>query len=172
MSDRNIHLRFEWKCKLQRELTSHITTSHVFFHWIATKYIALKVNYFNFDKLTSRNNSTFTSKTHTILYIRLYYIKGKQEQCRGKFEDVFMDLRQVSYNDQDLHKCLPALWLNDNVINNFLQEETRKKAIAIVSTRFFADVKSKRISAEDLKVTILNEHFVFLSNDLQIVTYN
>ena len=83
-----------------------------------------------------------------------------------------MDLRQVSYNDQDLHKCLPALWLNDNVINNFLQEETRKKAIAIVSTRFFADVKSKRISAEDLKVFILNGHFVFLSNDLQIVTYN
>ena len=142
MSDQNIHLRFEWKCKLQRELTSH-----VFFHRVVTKYIALKVNYFNFDKLTSRNNSAFTSKTHTILYIRLYYIKGKQEQCRGKFEDVFMDLRQVNYIDQDLHKCLSALWVNDNVINNFLQEETHKKAIAIVSTRFFVDVKSERISA-------------------------
>ena len=29
-----------------------------------------KVNCFNFDKLTSRNNSTFASETHTILYIR------------------------------------------------------------------------------------------------------
>ena len=58
-----------------------------------------------------------------------------------------MDLRQVNYIDQDLHKCLSALWVNDNVINNFLQEETHKKAIAIVSTRFFVDVKSERISA-------------------------
>ena len=56
-----------------------------------------KVNCFNFDTLTSRNNSTFTSETHTILYIRSDYIKGKQEPCRGKFEEVLLDFRQVNY---------------------------------------------------------------------------
>lgn len=111
--------------------------------------------------MTSRNNSTFTSETHTIFYIRSDYIKGKQEQCRGKFEDFFMDLQQVNYidkiylglstfptilfDDQDLHICLSASWLNDNVINKCLREETRKKDIAIVSTRFFVDVKPENI---------------------------
>ena len=56
-----------------------------------------KVNCFNFDKLTSRNNSTFTSETHTILYIRSDYIKGKQEPCWSKFEEVLLDFRQVNY---------------------------------------------------------------------------
>ena len=63
------------------------------------------------------------------------------------------------FNEKDLHnKCLSASWLNDSVINNFLQEETRNKDIAIVSTRFFVDVKSQRISAEVLRVFSLNEH--------------
>ena len=59
-----------------------------------------------------------------------------------------MDLRQVNYieqiclelfmllailfNDQYLHKYLFASWLNDKVVNNFLQAETRKKDIAII----------------------------------------
>ena len=63
------------------------------------------------------------------------------------------------FNEKYLHnKCLSASWLNDSVINNFLQEETRNKDIAIVSTRFFVDVKSQRISAEVLRVFSLNEH--------------
>ena len=61
------------------------------------------------------------------------------------------------FNDQYLHKCLSAPWLNDNVINNFLQKETRKKDIATVFTRYFIDVKSQRISAQVLRVFSLNE---------------
>ena len=56
-----------------------------------------EVNYLNFDKLTLRNKSTFRSETHTI---RSDYIKGKQEQCRGKFKNAFMDVRQVNYIDK------------------------------------------------------------------------
>ena len=92
----------------------------------------------NFDKLTLRNNSTFRSETHTT---RSDYIKGKQEQCRGKFKNAFMDVRQVNYidkiylglftfptklfSDQDWCKCLSTSCLNDNVIISFLQDETR-----------------------------------------------
>ena len=43
-------------------------------------------------------------------------------------------------------------WLNDKVINNFLQAETRKKDIAIVYTNFFVDDKSQRISDKVLRV--------------------
>ena len=56
--------------------------------------------FLNFDKLTSRNNSTFTSETNTILYIRSDYIKGKREQYRRTFENVFMDVLKVNYMDK------------------------------------------------------------------------
>ena len=41
-------------------------------------------------------------------------------------------LLAILFNDQYLHKYLSASWLNDKVVNNFLQAETRKKDIAII----------------------------------------
>ena len=67
-------------------------------------------------------------------------------------------LLTILFNDQDLHKYLSASWLNDKVINNFLQAETGKKDIAIVCTRFFVDVKSQRISDDAVRVFTLKEH--------------
>ena len=61
----------------------------------------------------------------------------------GKFT-----FQKILLNDQDLHRCLPA-------------SSCKKKAnkdIAIVSTRFFLDVKSHRISAEIFRAFSLNEH--------------
>ena len=90
--------------------------------------------------------------------------KDKQEQCPRQFEDVVMDIQQVNYivkfylglptfptkllNDHDLDTCFSKFTFLDkwHVINNFLQEHVRKKVIAIVSTRFFLDIKIKSIS--------------------------
>ena len=77
-----------------------VITPHIFFSQESNEVHCVddqEVNYLNFDKLTLRNNSTFRSETHTI---RSDYIKGKQEQCRGKFKNAFMDVRQVNYIDK------------------------------------------------------------------------
>ena len=119
---------------------------------------------FYFDKLTSRNKSTFTSKTHTILYISSDYIKGKQEQCPRKFDDSFMDLGHVNYTGKIYSDCprfrkycsMTKIYID--VYLHLLTKRNAKEDIAIVSTRFFVDVKSHRISAEILRGFSLNEH--------------
>ena len=45
-----------------------------------------------------------------------------------------------------------------DVYLHLLTKRNAKEDIAIVSTRFFVDVKSHRISAESLRAFSLNEH--------------
>ena len=47
----------------------------------------------------------------------------------------------------DLKSCLSHSWIQDNIINCFLMNNT-KSDIASFSTRFFTDIKSQRLSKE------------------------
>ena len=120
-----------------------------------------KVNKLNFDKLMSKKkNAIFPFETHTILYIQLDCIKSKSAPF-PKFTDAVLDLAAVNniykiyygisefpttpLNQGDLAMCLTSSKISDNVINNFVLEDSSKD-VSVVPTRFFVNIKKRKTS--------------------------
>ena len=121
-----------------------------------------KVYHIDFDKLM-RQSSPFSYETHTLMYIRTDYIKHKMLKSDVNHKLSLLDLNVINHvdsiyfgvkeyptqvlKDHDLHSCLSASWVNDNIINSFLMQ-TSPNDMAIFSTRFFNDIKVERLSNE------------------------
>ena len=108
-------------------------------------------------------SKSFTTETHTLCYIRSDCIKVPCRRSKDQDMMSVLDLETIDHINKvyfglkpntnnfvsasDLKSCLSHSWIQDNIINCFLMNNT-KSDIASFSTRFFTDIKSQRLSKE------------------------